>query len=207
MDTFAQIAAERRDLAELIDALSDEQLTTTSLCEGWTVRDVAAHLVMPLVTPMRSLAWEMVKARGSFDQANLVLTRRVADRGDDLAGALRAHATSRFTPPGAPPEAPLTDLLIHGQDIRRPLRLAHAIDPDRLRLALNFLITPAARRGFVPSWLPADIRWVADDLGIGYGEGPEVRGSGEAIMLALSGRRASLTELSGDGVAALIDHA
>lgn len=204
MDTFEHVAAERRDLADLIESLDEDQLAVASLCDGWTVRDVAAHLVMPLVTPLPRFAWAILKARGSFDRANLALTQEVAESPLNLSDALREHATSRFVPPGGTPEAPLTDLLIHGQDMRRPLGLHHEIAPERLRLALAFLISPAARRGFVAHGVPS-VQFIVDDLALAYGRGDVVHGSGEAIMMALSGRRAALSDLSGDGVAALLE--
>src|SRR5262245_31231050 len=122
MQVYEMIANERRALADVFDKLTPEQLRTPSLCDGWTVHDVAAHLIMPLETGIPSIALAILTARGDFDKANLKLTRKYAARPiSDLVDSLRRNAGHRFTPPGAGPEAPLTDLLIHGQDIRRPL--------------------------------------------------------------------------------------
>ena len=51
MDEFAQIAQERTMLADVLDGLTEDQWQTQSLCSAWTVHDVAAHLLMPLVYP------------------------------------------------------------------------------------------------------------------------------------------------------------
>ena len=94
----------------------------------------------------------------------------------------------------------LTDGMIHQQDIRRPLGLPRAIPPDRLRATLDFAKTTPAIRGF---WHRRGLRMVAEDVDWSVGSGPEVRGAGEAILLAIAGRNASVDELSGPGVAAL----
>ncbi|MEH3154743.1 MAG: maleylpyruvate isomerase family mycothiol-dependent enzyme [Gordonia paraffinivorans] len=115
---------------------------------------------------------------------------------------LRDNADHRFTPPGTGPVAPLTDLLIHGQDIRRPLGLDRSFDADRLRAALDFLTSRASRRGFAPLRLP--VRWVADDVdwssGAARADLPTVTGPAEAVMLALTRRPVAVDDLSGDGV-------
>ena len=116
MDHFAEIADERRGFADLIDTLTAEQLATPSLCLGWTVHDIAAHLVLPMVT-------------------NMALTRSLAriKSPAELAALLRKHAESRFTPPvGLGSIAPLTDAIVHAQDARRPLGIAREIPPARL---------------------------------------------------------------------------
>ena len=200
-DMFAAIAAERRELADVLDGLVNAQWATQSLCSEWTVRDVAGHLVMPLVTGPMTIARTVVRARGNLARANVISSRQVADdHRDELPSLLRAHAQSRFTPPFGGPQAPLTDLLVHGQDIRRPLGLDRAFDPARLRATLDFLST---RGAFAFGATRADVAWVATDLDWRSGRpgAPEVRGPAEAVLLARAGRRVALADLSGDGVA------
>lgn len=133
MDTFAEIAAERRELADLLAGLTAEQRSTRSLCAGWTVHDVAAHLVVPLEVGLPTFALAMLACRGDFHRANVRLTRGQARRPmTELVEVLRRKAGSRFTPPGAGPEAPLTDLLVHGSDLRWPLGLDRDVPPGRL---------------------------------------------------------------------------
>nr|BFE71401.1 hypothetical protein GCM10020092_047020 [Actinoplanes digitatis] len=91
---------------------------------------------------------------------------------------------------------------MHGQDIRRLLGLPHDLRPDRLRVSLDFLVGGRAV-GFLPKRRPAGLRFEATDVDWSWGGGPLVRGTAEAVMLALTGRRAVLAELSGDGVAEL----
>lgn len=203
VDTFSAIADERRALADLLSGLTPGQLATQSLCEAWTVHDVAAHLVVPLEVGVPRFLLTMLACRGDFDRANVRLTREQARRPvDELAQVLRQRAASRFTPPGAGPEAPLTDLLVHGLDVRWPLGLRRAVPEERLRVSLDWLPRRPAR-GLVADGTFEGLRFEADDLDWAYGAGPVVRGPAEALLLALTGRGTALGALHGDGVPAL----
>lgn len=203
MDIFAEIADERRGLAALLSGLTAEQQATQSLCSGWSVHDVAAHLVVPLEVGIPKFALAMLACRGNFDRANVRLTREQARRPfGEITEVLRRKADSRFTPPGAGPEAPLTDLLIHGLDIRWPLGLPRDIPEERLHKSLTYL-TAAPVGGVVPAGLLDGLRWEASDIDWASGDGPTVRGNAEALLLALTGRTTALRHLSGDGVSTL----
>ena len=146
MDTFAEIADERRGLADLLSGLTAEQQATQSLCSEWSVHDVVAHLVVPLEVGIPRFALAMLVSRGNFDRANVRLTRERARRPfGELLEVLRSKADTKFTPPGAGPEAPLTDVLVHGLDIRWPLGLPRVIPEQRLRTSLGYVTDPASR--------------------------------------------------------------
>lgn len=204
VSVFDDVAAERLAAAELVAGLSAAQLATPSLCGTWTVHEVAGHLAVPFLVPTRQFALGMVRARGSFHRANDRFARAVGTRpAVELAETLRSHANSRFAPPGHGPSAPLTDLLVHGQDIRRPLGLIRELDPERLRIALGLLTSRRAWNGFVPRGRLVGLHLRATDLDWSAGTGAEVAGPAEALLLAVAGRRVALAELSGAGVAAL----
>jgi uncharacterized protein (TIGR03083 family) len=199
VDTFEMIAQERRSLADMLWGLEPQQWITPSLCEGWTVHDVASHLLMPLVTPIPRVLLAMLGSGFNFDRANVKLTDRVAQRSnDEIVAGLRANAEHRFKPPGLGPEAPLTDVLVHGQDIRRPLGIQHVIEPERLRRAMTFVAGKG--QSFLPQGRVNGIRFEATDLDWASGEGAAARGPGEAILLALTGRQVALADLEGPGV-------
>jgi uncharacterized protein (TIGR03083 family) len=203
VDTFAEIADERRSLAALLAELTDEQQAAQSLCSEWSVHDVVAHLVVPLEVGIPKFALAMLVCRGNFDRANVRLAREQARRPfRELTEVLRRKADSRFTPPGSGPESPLTDLLVHGLDIRWPLGLPREIPEERLRTSLTFL-TAAPVGGIVPTGALDGLRFEADDLDWAHGSGPPVRGNADALLLAITGRRAAFAHLSGDGVPAL----
>ena len=115
---------------------------------------------------------------------------------------MRANAESHFTPPGSGPLAPLTDTLIHGQDLRLPLGIEDRRPTERWAQSLAFLVTPAAQRGFVPTTLPS-VRIAADDVDLTHGEGDLVTGPAWALSMALTLRPAALSHLRGPGLPAL----
>lgn len=203
VDIFAEIADERRVLAGQLSGLTAEQRATQSLCSDWSVQDVAAHLIVPLEVSTPKFMLAMLACRGNFDRANVRLAREQAQRPfDEIVETLRRKADTRFTPPGAGPEAPLTDVLVHGLDIRWPLRMTRHIPAERLRTSLTFLTTPAAR-GTVSKGLLDGLRLEANDVDWAHGSGPVVSGKAEALLLGMTGRTIALSHLDGYGVAPL----
>jgi uncharacterized protein (TIGR03083 family) len=200
MDLRPWIADERRRVAALIETLTPEQLATPSLCGAWTVHDVAAHLLMPLVTPMSKVMIMMIAGGLDVDKANVKLTASVARRSArEIADGLRRGADHRFKPPGMDYEAPLNDLLVHQGDLRRPLGLAADLDPERVRVCLDFAVNgPGSSRGRGKAF--EGLRLEATDLDWSHGSGPPVlRGTGEALLMARNGRPQALADLDGDG--------
>jgi len=197
------IASERTGLADELERLTPEQWATPSLCTGWTVRNVAVHLLMPFHLSLPKMLWQM--ATNGFD------LNKVSDRfatsdvrpTAELVDDLRANALHHFTPPGFGPEAPLTDVVVHGQDIRRPLGLAHEIREEHARVVLGLLVSPKASRGFGKKGLLTGLRVEVDELDWSYGSGPVVAGQAEPVIMALAGRTASLDELTGPGLSEL----
>ena len=200
MSLFDSIADERRGLADLADALTEEHLRTPSLVPTWTVRDVIAHLTLGMETSAWRFGLTLLLAGGRFDVAVDRLTWSMAQRPvRELADILRRKAEHRFTPPGMGPEAPLTETLVHGLDLRRPLDIRRTLPEDRARVCLDFLARAKAR-GFVrPQWRES-LRFEATDIDWSHGEGPALRGPSGALLLALTGRTQALSELQGSGV-------
>ncbi|ORI24044.1 maleylpyruvate isomerase family mycothiol-dependent enzyme [Rhodococcus sp. 1168] len=198
-EIFSAIAEERRALAATVWDLSSEQWATPSLCSEWTVKDVVAHLVVPLVTPVWRSGLTMVRARGNFHRANRLTARRAGRRySARLPELLFRNAASRFTPPGKGPMAPLTDIVVHGHDIRRPLHIAHRITDERQVAVLDF-ITSAPSRGIFPT-SDVTLHWKATDLDWTFGSGPIVQGPAASLMLVLTGRTSALADVTGPGV-------
>ncbi|MBI3687158.1 MAG: maleylpyruvate isomerase family mycothiol-dependent enzyme [Actinobacteria bacterium] len=200
---FDMIAGQRRELSDLFAALPEGQLRSQSLCSGWTVHDIAAHLAMELETRPSQLIRAMLASRGDTNRAIFALTARHTSRSTaELAEVLRRRADDRRTLPGTGPEAPLTDLVVHGLDVRVPLGLHAEVPADQARVVLDFLTTTPAR-GFVPKGRLAGLRFEATDLGWARGTGALVRGPVVALVLAITGRGAGLADLTGDGVPVL----
>lgn len=192
--TLAELlAAERRELLELLHTLSAEDWLTPSLCTGWTVRDVVAHLLWDTVTVRQYLGvaakyrWPDRINQHYVDEARGLNTDELLERFESV---LDGGWLSRVMTAGM-----LADLVVHQQDIRRPLARPRVIAPQRLLHTLNH-----ANRWVYPRRAMKGLRLVATDIDWTHGAGPEVRGTGEALMLAVAGRGVVLGELRGDGV-------
>jgi uncharacterized protein (TIGR03083 family) len=200
---WTTIAAERTALADLLETLTPERWATPSLCAGWTVRHVAAHLMAGPTGSIAGFARAMLRGRGSFARANTFLANdRARLPTETLVGDLRTHAGSRFTPPGLDWHAPLTDLLVHRLDITLPLGIDHGRPLDPWADALDLLVGKRSSPGFIPKGLPS-LTHVATDLQWSRGTGPRVEAPAEALALAITRRPVRLDELTGPGSAAL----
>src|SRR4051795_10871139 len=103
--------------------LTPQQWETPSLCGAWTVRAVATHLLLPLERGIRGFLPDLVRAHGNLHDASELGVARAMERMTtaQVVAGLRAQAGNRFRPPTMPPAAPLTEVLVHGQDILVPL--------------------------------------------------------------------------------------
>jgi uncharacterized protein (TIGR03083 family) len=207
MDIYAALADERRQVADLLEGLTDEQWSTPSCCALWTVEDVAAHLTVvwnysALDYLKRSLkhrsTWFKPSAALDAINAETVRERKMTGR-NALVAEIRSHATNRTAPPGFGPEAPLTDVVIHARDIALPLGIDLDSDPAHAIPALETATTRRfslfnKRSGLKGlSYRATDIEWSS-------GSGPVVTGPAHALAHVMWGRSASLTELSGSGI-------
>lgn len=195
----AATAQERRRIADLIDDLDEAQLATPSLCAGWDVKTVAAHLVSILVEGTLRVTW-LGARRGSPDRAIDELARRRAQRpAAEIAASLRDLADHRYWRP--PPQAPglLAEVLAHSGDIRIPLGLPFEPDPQPTAIALDFLAGPVPI-GLVPLGRLRGIRLQATDIDRTWGKGQEIRGRSAELLMAAVGRNAVLDALDGPGL-------
>lgn len=183
--------AQRAGLADLLAGLTPDQWATPSLCQGWRVQEVAAHLTLAHFAPGPA-ALAFLRAGCSFDRMIDQTARAQATRVPPSAypGLLRAMVGSRRRAPGVTPLEPMLDAIVHGQDICVPLGIerpvpvaAAAVAADRV-WSLGFPFH--ARRRF------AGLRLVATDAAWSAGEGEEVSGSMRGLLLLLTGRAAAL---------------
>ena len=197
-DRMQLAADERRDLADLLEDLTPDEWAQPSLCSGWTVRDVVAHLLSYEEIGYLGLIGTLV--RSGFRPGRLNDVRLAAYQDDDperLVQRLRSHLTPSGLTAGRGGGIGLTDCVIHHQDIRRPLHRPRTVPPDRLLEVLDF----AFRAPVLPSRrYAAGVRVVATDLDWQHGNGPEIHGPGEALLMALAGRVSALDEIEGPGL-------
>lgn len=202
--THRRTAANRRSLADFFDSLDGSQLATPSLCRAWTVREVLGHLTMPMVIGFGRLAVTILRHRGSVDRASEALAREIAERDvTELTGLLRDQAERQLPAPGVGPMGQMADGCIHLRDCARPLGLDTDVPLDDWRMVLDFLPTRQASLSLVPRGRLKGLRLVATDLEWSHGDGEQVSGAGEALAIALTGRRVALADLDGPGAAVL----
>ena len=195
------IRAERVALIADLENLTDAQWSTPSLCAGWTVRDVLAHMTNTAkMTPGRFIG-KMAAAGFRFNaMSQQGVTDQLGATPADTLGEFKAVVDRTTAPPG-PVDAMVAEAVIHTQDIRRPLGIAHTFQPEALTLVGNFvtrgnLLLGGKRRSTGLTLVATDVDWT-------HGAGPEVKGPLASMILALTGRRAGLADLSGDGLATL----
>src|ERR1700758_1607782 len=137
-DIWATIAAERGALAAALATLTPAQWDTPSLCSGWTVRDIVAHLSATASLNPGTFLVNMARAGFNFDRfANGQIAKH---RGPDPAATLsefRSLRDSTSAPPG-PKTSWLGEVLVHGEDARRPLGISHTYPPDAVRQVIDF---------------------------------------------------------------------
>ncbi len=201
---FAAVAAERRRIADLVHSLDDDALATPSLCTGWDIKTVAAHLVSVFADSF----WTFQRAAiryGGFNRAIDELARSRANApAAEIAQTLRQRADHRLSPPLTGPLSGLTDVLVHGGDIRIPLGIPFRPDEEQVGWALDFLTGPRPF-GFVPRGRLNGIAFHSTDIGRSWGVGAEIHGPAALLMMAATGRVNILAMLDGPGVDVLRD--
>lgn len=200
-DVWHTIHAERGALADDLDNLSGAQWRTPSLCRPWTVHEVLGHLtVTAKMTPPRfflqlassGFRFHAMSARG--------VAAETSGTPSQTLGEFRSHVNDSTAPPG-PVDTWLGETLVHAEDIRRPLGIAHDYPMDALVRVADFyrksnLLIGAKRRIAGVTLRATDADWSA-------GTGPEVSGPLLSLVLAMTGRPAALSDLSGQGLATL----
>jgi uncharacterized protein (TIGR03083 family) len=200
---------EREDLLAFFRSLTPTQWETPSLCAGWRIKDVAVHLLIdePVQSGAAIRVLPMVaKQRFSVHRLNAWWIDQNRQRTTDSIVASFQHASMMregLLGHILGPAVALRALVIHHQDMRRPLHLNRIIPADRLLVVLDAVLTVKGTISIGTRARARGLRLRATDVRWSHGKGPEVRGSGEAIVMALAGRGAALTDLEGDGKAIL----
>jgi uncharacterized protein (TIGR03083 family) len=207
-DLAELIRTEREALIELLETLSPEEWATQSLCDRWTVKAVAAHLAYASAMPPQRMVVELVRARGSINRMIGDCGVRDGERPVPvILGQLRYNAKQDVKPMGMPKVAALADAVVHQLDVRRPLGRARKIPEEAFRRAATFFAGTAFPGSLVVGGnvrkRVAGLKLVADEVEWSYGEGPEVHGSSEAMLLMLAGRPINDEELTGPGASEL----
>ncbi|HEU5110436.1 MAG TPA: maleylpyruvate isomerase family mycothiol-dependent enzyme [Micromonosporaceae bacterium] len=198
------VEQQRLAIADLLDGLTPQQWESPSLCAGWRIRDVAAHVTLVGLPPSAgSIFTDMVRSHGNFHRLNTAAAKRRAQRPQrQLIADLRACASSRKVPIVSSHRNVLFDVAVHGQDIAIPLGLELSIPPAAAAEAATRVWT----MGW-PFWASrrlSGLRLTATDADWSAGSGSDVHGPIRALLLLLTGRTTTAADmLAGDGVAQL----
>jgi uncharacterized protein (TIGR03083 family) len=196
------VHAERAALLRDLDDLKDAQWDEPSLCVGWTVHDVAAHLVDTAHTTRLGFVVGLARARFDFDRQNargVALHRGRTPR--ETLDALRAAAPRTSTPP-APLDSRLVEEVVHGEDIRRPLGMVRSYPQEAVVRALRLQARTSTSFGGAKQ-LVDGVQLRASDADVSVGQGPAVEGPALSLLLVACGRRAALADLVGSGLSLL----
>jgi len=194
------IDGQRTSLADLLEDLSEQEWRHPSLCDGWTVRDVAAHLTLQQLGATAAIAM-MARYRGDLDAAvrESARERAAALSPGQIIAAIRATAGSRRHNFGVTYRETLIDALVHAQDIAIPLGRRHPMPSEAAAVAVTRMWTMHWPPPFPASRAMRRFRVIATDTAWAAGHGPEVRAPISAILLLSAGRLIALPELTGDG--------
>ena len=197
---LADVEAERRELCLWLEGLEPSDWDTPSLCDAWSVRDVVAHLTLSTRTSAFDFVKGMLRYRGNFErmEAERASARALEFSAAELIDQLRAHAGSAAHSVGSSPLDALSDVIVHGQDIARPLQRTRPASPDRVSLALDHVL---ASRFYGARKRLRDVTLRATDSHYVSGTSDtEIRGPAIDLLLVATGRPAGLDTLEGTGV-------
>ncbi|WP_369216134.1 maleylpyruvate isomerase family mycothiol-dependent enzyme [Streptomyces flavofungini] len=197
---LAWTRTERLSLADFLGTLGDEEWKAASLCTGWTVHDVVAHLTLSTRATLLGTLKGAVRARGNWERMERDAARERAARYSpaELTAQFRETAGSARRAPLSAPLDPLTDVLVHGQDIARPLGRARPMPVEQTVAALAHVVASPfyGARGRLRG-----VRLVATDAdwSTGTAAGEEARGPAGDLLLLATGRPAGLAGVAGPG--------
>lgn len=203
-ELWAMIDAQRERTAALLEQLTDEEWRRPSLCAGWTVRDVAAHLTLQQLGAgdvARFLIRHPGLLGGMNHMINGIARIKAAETTDGLIGEIRGTIGSRRHNLGVTPGETLIDIAVHGQDIAVPLGRELDLPPAIAARAATRVWSYGGRgKAAVFARIPVTgYRLVSTDIEWERGDGPEIRGPITALLLLITGRRAGLGRLDGPG--------
>lgn len=195
-DLHGSIVAERRELAGVLAELSAKDWESPSLCAGWRIREVVAHMTMPFRYSLPQVILGVLRARGNFNRMADRAARRDATAlsSTDLVRQLQDNADTRWKPPGGGYQGALSHDVIHGMDITIALGIDRTVPEERVRVILESQTAKQIEYFGVDL---ADVELRADNLDWSYGTGEMVTGHAQHLLMVLCGRRLPAGQLHG----------
>jgi uncharacterized protein (TIGR03083 family) len=195
-DLREAIAAERRDMADVLSDLPSRSWDAQTLCAGWRVREVVAHMTMPFRYSTARFVTEIIRSRGDFNRmADRCARRDAAMPTGELLAALRDNSGNPWKPPGGGFRGALVHDVIHGLDITVPLGIGRRIPEEHMRTVLEVIAGPKTLKYFGAGLNGIELR--ADDIDWSFGSGTPVSGPAQDLALVLCGRKLPAGRLRG----------
>jgi uncharacterized protein (TIGR03083 family) len=199
-ELWRHIHAERAALAEALSGLEEDDWKVESLCPGWSVKDVASHVISNPQLGLRVTAGMVARNLGRGYNAMIFReTRRwsATRTPSDVLAEFEMYAGSKRHVPLTTTVEPLLDVLVHSQDILRPLGITHEMPPEAAAVAADRARLHAAYMGWRTG---KKVRLVATDLNWTRGKGPTVEGPMQELLMLCTGRAPDRGLVSGDGL-------
>jgi uncharacterized protein (TIGR03083 family) len=181
------VAAEFLALGGLLESATEAQWDTPSLCAGWRVREVIAHMTMAARYSEEEFMAELSRCDFDFGRlSNQIAARDAELPAGELVASLRAEVMQHWTPPGGGWHGALNHVVIHGLDVTVPLGVPRRSPDATIRVVLDDLTAGGVQARFGTSIEGRSLQ--ASDLDWSYGSGPVLRGPAEYLALVLCGR-------------------
>jgi uncharacterized protein (TIGR03083 family) len=198
-DARTAVADELTELTDLLEALPSASWDEPTLCAGWRVREVVAHLTMPGRYSMPRTLFELVRSRGDFNAMANRCARRDASQTTtaELVTALRSPKLQNRKPPGGGYQGALVHAVIHGLDVTVALGIDRQVPAGRMRLVLAGVVSPRSLKHFGTNLTGVELR--ATNLDWSYGSGATAQGTAQDLALLICGRTLPRGRLKADG--------
>lgn len=194
------IAAERRQFSHILKALPRQDWDAPSLCTGWRVREVVAHMTMPLRLSTPQFVAEMIRSRGNFTHmADRVARHDAQEPVSTLLDRWQASENTGWKPPGGGLQGALTHDIVHGLDITIPLGIKHPVTEANLLRVLDHATSPLSRKHFRLDL--TGVRLEATDLHWAFGDGEPLHGPAHHLLMVLMNRQLPTGALTGQATA------
>jgi uncharacterized protein (TIGR03083 family) len=197
-DLMELIAGQRGELAAILGDLPEESWDAPTLCEGWRVREVVAHMTMPFRYEPEQFMAELGKSDGDFTALSdrLAAQDAAALSPAELTESIRTNVRTRWEPPGGGLTAALSHDMIHGLDFAVPLGLGFNVPEERLRAILPVSADEPSVKFFGVDLDGIELR--ASDMDWTLGSGTTLTGTGQDLLLVLCGRKLPAGRLHGE---------
>jgi uncharacterized protein (TIGR03083 family) len=191
------VAAEFAALADLLDSATGAQWDTASLCAGWRIREVVAHMTMAARYPEDRFMAELRLCDFDFGRlSNEIASRDAGLPASELVANLRSETMQHWTPPGGGYHGALNHVVIHGLDVTVPLGVPRRSTDDTIRIILDDLTEGGVHQHFGTSIEGRSLQ--ATDIDWSHGSGPALRGQAEDLALVLCGRTLPAGRIDGE---------